>query len=145
MAARASRRPAARPVERLPGLLRAVRIAELLYFPVVGYMLLGLPVPDGASAGQLATFAILVAEAFAAVAVYTGLGRRRTWAWILAMVLAAWVLTGIVRAGRIFALARLPGNGVLIWSLALLAWTFLAQLVALGCSLAFIPRRGELR
>ncbi|HEX8242933.1 MAG TPA: hypothetical protein VF541_05545 [Longimicrobium sp.] len=55
-----SRRPHARPVERLPGLLRAIRIAELLYFPIVCYMLLGLPVPNVASAGELATFAILV-------------------------------------------------------------------------------------
>jgi hypothetical protein len=60
------------------------------------------------------------------------------------MVLAAWVLTGIARAGRIVSLARLPGNEVLMWSLALLAWTFLAQLVALSCAVAFIPRRREL-
>ena len=37
-----------------------------------------------------------------------------------------------------------PGNRVLVYSLVLLAWTFLAQLIAISCSLAFIARRGEM-
>jgi len=133
------------PGPRLPGLLRTVRIAELLYFPVTVFFLLGLPVPRLDRPGEVASYLLIAAEAFAAVAVFIGLGRRRTWAWALAMVLAAWVLTGIVRLGNIATLARQPGNGFLYWSLGLLAWTFAAQLVVLGCSLAFIPRRAELR
>ena len=142
--AQSRRRPHAPPAARLPGLLRAIRIAELLFFPVVCFMLLSLPVPSVTSAGEMVTYAILVAEAFAAVAVFVGLGRKKTWAWLLAMVLAAWVLTGIVRLGRLASLASQPGNTVLVWSLVLVAWTFIAQLVILGCCLAFIPRRREL-
>jgi hypothetical protein len=143
--AQVSRRARVRPSERLPGLLRAARIAEVLFFPAACFMLLALPVPRLDRAGEVWAYLIIAAEAFAAAAVYVGLGRRRLWAWVLGMVLAAWVLTGVVRAGRIFSLATLPGNGVLIGSIALFAWTMLAQLVVLGCCLAFIPRRGELR
>lgn len=134
-----------RPSERLPGVLRAARIAEVLFFPAACFMLLALPVPRLDRAGEVWSYLIIAAEAFVAAAVYVGLGRRRLWAWVLGMVLAAWVLTGLVRVGRIVSLATLPGNGVLIGSVALFAWTMLAQLVVLGCCLAFIPRRGELR
>jgi hypothetical protein len=140
---RPPRTPAVRG-PKLPGLLRAIRIAELLYFPVTVFFLLGLPIPRLDRPGEVLSYVVIAAEAFAAVAVFIGLGRRRIWAWVLAMVLAAWVLTGIVRLGNVATLARQPGNGFLYWSLGLLAWTFIAQLVALGCSLAFIPRRREL-
>ena len=143
--ARTRRIRRANPAEPLPGLLRTIRIAELLFFPVIGFMLLGLPVPHLSNAGEVITTLILLAEAVAAVAVHVGMGKRRLWAWILAMVLAVWVLTGITRAGRMFDLARLPGNTVMIGSLVLLSWTLLAQLVVLVCCLAFIPRRSELR
>ncbi|HSU13214.1 hypothetical protein [Longimicrobium sp.] len=131
-------------VARLPGLLRAVRVAELLFFPIACFFLLGLPVPRLDRWGEVLSYLIIAAEAFAAVAVYIGLGRRRRWALVLGIVLAAWVLTGLARFGRIAAVAFEPGNGALIISLVLLAWTFLAQLVVLSCSLAFIARRGEL-
>lgn len=143
--ARTPRIRRANAVEHLPGLLRTIRIAELLFFPVIGFMLLGLPVPHLSNRGEVVTTLILLAEAVAAVAVHVGLGKRRTWAWILAMVLAVWVLTGITRAGRMFDLAQLRGNTVMIGSLVLLLWTLLAQLVVLVCCVAFIPRRGELR
>jgi hypothetical protein len=143
--ARTPRIRRANATEHLPGLLRTIRIAELLFFPVIGFMLLGLPVPHLENRAEVITSLILLAEAVAAVAVHVGLGRRRLWAWLLAMVLAAWVLTGITRAGHMFDLARLPGNTVMIGSLVLLSWTLLAQLVVLVCCVAFIPRRGELR
>jgi hypothetical protein len=131
-------------VARLPGLLRAIRIAELLYFPVACFLLLGLPVPRLDRMGEVLSYLVIAAEAFAAVAVYIGLGQRRRWALVLAIVLAAWVLTGLARFGRLASVAFEPGNRVLVYSLVLLAWTFVTQLVAISCSLAFIARRGEM-
>lgn len=129
---------------RLPGVLRANRVAELLYFPVACFLLLGLPVPRLDRAGEVLSYLIIAAEAFAAVAVYIGLGQRKRWALWLAIALAAWVLTGLTRFGRIAAVAFQPGNRALVYSLVLLGWTFVTQLAAISCALAFIARRGEL-
>ena len=125
----------------LPAPLRVVRVAELLFFPVVAFMLLGLPVPSN-SVEVMAT-ALLGAEAIAAVAVAVGLGRRRRWAWVLAMVLAAWVIIGIVLRGPGVARAALASDHLALkLSLVLLAWTFFTQLVALvGC--LSVRNRGE--
>jgi hypothetical protein len=128
-----SRKEFAAQVRSLPAPLRIARAAELLYFPVVGFMLLGLPVPAN-RAEALAT-AFLSAQAIAAVAVAVGLGRRRRWAWVLALVLAAWVILGIVlRGGDVVRAAFATPSLALRLSVALLAWTFLTQLIALaGC------------
>ena len=136
-----SRREYAAELRRLPTPLRVVRVAELLYFPVVGFMLLGLPVPSN-RAETVAT-ALLAVEAFAAVAVAVGLGRRRQWAWWLAIVLAAWVIIGIVLRGPAVARAAFASGSLpLKLSLVLLAWTFMTQLVALvGCF--SVRNRGE--
>ncbi|HET7462400.1 MAG TPA: hypothetical protein VFJ82_14200 [Longimicrobium sp.] len=133
-------------VRALPTSLKVARIAELLFFPVIGFMLLGLPVPSGANAAEIAATLTLAAEAVAAVAVAVGLGQRRRWAWVLAVLLAAWVIAGIVlRGGRIVhAALSTPGN-VLWFSTALLAWTLLTQLFALAGCLATRNWRDELR
>jgi hypothetical protein len=149
MAATDSPRSAAAPrrrpsPERLPATLRAVRVAELLFFPVVGFLLLGLPTPHYANPEEMLATFTLAAEAFAAVAVFVGLGRRRRWAWWLTLVLAAFVLVRLLLvAPGIVAAAERSTVGFAI--VALLAWTFLTQAVALLCALALRNRKGELR
>ncbi|HET7233115.1 MAG TPA: hypothetical protein VFJ16_24105 [Longimicrobium sp.] len=131
-------------VRSLPTALKVVRIAELLFFPVVGFMLMGLPLPTNPT--QILATGLLAAEAIAAVAVAVGLGQRRRWAWVLAVVLAAWVITGIVlRGGRVLHAAFATPNLALKLSAALLAWTLLTQLVALAGCLTFREWRDELR
>lgn len=128
-----SRKELKAQVRSLPAPLRVVRVAELLYFPVVGFMLLGLPVPSNSA--EIVATALLAVEAIAAVAIAVGLGRRRRWAWVLAMVLAAWVIVGIVLRGPAVVRAALATDSLpLKLSLVLLAWTFLTQMAALiGC------------
>lgn len=136
-----SRRELKAQVRRLPAPLKVVRIAELLFFPIVAFMLLGLPVP--ANSIETMAVALLGAEAIAAVAVAVGVSRRRRWAWVLAMVLAAWVLIGIVLRGPGVVRAALASDHIALkLSLVLLAWTFLTQAAALiGC--LSLRNRGE--
>lgn len=139
-----SRRHRRAEVRRLPRPLKVIRIAELLFFPVVGFMLLGLPLPRNAT--EIVSTALLAAEAVAAVAVAVGLGQRRRWAWVLAMLLAAWVVIGIVLRGpRVLRAAFEAPTLALHLSLALLAWTLVTQLVALAACLTFHDWREELR
>lgn len=141
-ASRAERKAA---VRSLPTSLKVVRIAELLFFPVIGFMLLGLPVPSAANAAEIVATLTLAAEAVAAVAVAVGLGQRRRWAWVLAVLLAAWVITGIVLRGGRIVHAALSTQGTMLWfSTALLAWTLLTQLFALAGCLATRNWRDEL-
>lgn len=138
---RAERRAQAKT---LPTSLKVVRVAEILFFPVVGFMLLGLPVPRTST--EILATALLGAEAIAAVAVAVGLGQRRRWAWVLAIVLAAWVIVGIVlRGGRIIRAALDQPSVAIELSLAILAWTLLTQLFALAGCLATRNWRSELR
>lgn len=139
------RRPR-REVERLPPLVQAIRVAELLYFPVAVFMLVALPVPAFEwSVEMRATLAVIV-EAFAAVAVFVGLGKRRLWAFVLAMVLAAWVLINVLLNGwSLVYHAISAGDPLLLGSSALLVWVFLTQTAALGCALALRHPRATLR
>lgn len=140
-ASRAERRA---QVRSLPTSLKVARIAELLFFPVIGFMLLGLRVPRNPT--EILATATLAAEAIAAVAVAVGLGQRRRWAWALAIVLAAWVIIGIVlRGGRVLRAAFETPNVALKLSVALLAWTLVTQLFALAGCLATRNWREELR
>ncbi len=136
-----SRRELKAQVRRLPAPLKVVRIAELLFFPIVAFMLLGLPVPSNSV--ETMAVALLSAEAIAAVAVAVGVSRRRRWAWVLAMVLAAWVIIGIVLRGPGVVRAALASDHIALkLSLVLLAWTFLTQAAALiGC--LSLRNRGE--
>jgi len=141
-----SRRHRRAEVRRLPARLRVIRIAELLFFPVIGYMLLSLPVPSAARPGEWVATLVLAAEAVAAVAVAVGLAKRRRWAWVLAMLLAAWVIVSSVLRGAAvlraaLALGRLMTAGVV----GLFAWTVITQLVVLACCLTFRDWREELR
>lgn len=139
-ASRAERRA---QVRALPTSLKVVRIAELLFFPVIGFMLLGLRVPSNPA--EILATATLAAEAVAAVAVAVGLGQRRRWAWMLSIVLAGWVIVGIVlRGGRILRAAFETPNLALTLSAALLAWTLVTQLFALAGSLLTRNWRDEL-
>ncbi|HYH82391.1 MAG TPA: hypothetical protein VEX86_21545 [Longimicrobium sp.] len=139
-----SRRQRIAEVRRLPTPLKVIRIAELLFFPVVAFMLLGLPVPSNMA--EITATALLAAEAVAAVAVAVGLGQRRRWAWVLAMLLAAWVIVGIaLRGGPVLRAAMAGPNLALKLSVALLAWTLVTQLVALAGCLTFRGWREELR
>lgn len=140
----ASRMERRAQVRSLPTSLKVVRIAELLFFPVIGFMLLGLRVPS--SPVEILATLTLAAEAVAAVAVAVGLGQRKRWAWVLAIVLAAWVIVGIVlRGGRILRAAFESPNLALKLSVALLAWTLVAQLFALAGCLYTRNWRDELR
>lgn len=139
-----SRRHRRAEVRKLPMPLKVIRIAELLFFPVVAFMLLGLPVPRNAT--EILATALLAAEAVAAVAVAVGLGQRRRWAWVLAMLLAAWVIIGIVLRGPRVLRATLDAPSLALkLSVALLAWTLVTQLVALACCLTFRDWHKELR
>jgi len=141
-ASRAERRAV---VRSLPTSLKMVRIAELLFFPVIGFMLLFLPVPSHASTADLVATFNLAVEAIAAVAVAVGLGQRKRWAWNVAVLLAAWVITGVVlRGGRIVSAALAGPNLALKLSVALLAWTVLTQVFALAGCLATRNWRDEL-
>lgn len=133
-----SRRERKAQVRALPAPLRVARVAELLFFPVIGYMLLGLPVPSAARPAEIAATLLLAAEAVVAVAVAVGLGRRRPWARVLGIVLAAWVIIGIaLRGGPVVRAAMRSDAMALKLAVALLAWTCVTQLVAgIGCLIA---------
>ena len=142
---RPARRGRANPPP-LPKRLRVARVAEVLYFPVAGLMLLALPVPRPDRPGEVLATAIIAAEAVLAVVAYVGLGRRRRWAAGLAIVLAAWVLAGVATRGPALALAATAtGSPALLGSLALLAWVALAQLTVLAACLSGRLWRDELR
>ena len=141
-ASRAERRAI---VRSLPTSLKVVRIAELLFFPVIGVMLLSLPVPSFSRPIEMAATLSLAAEAIIAVAVAVGLGQRKRWAWVLAIILAAWVITGIVvNGGRLVHAVFVAPSLALTVSVAVLAWTGLTQLFALAGCLATRNWRDEL-
>jgi hypothetical protein len=119
-------------VRSLPPSLKLVRTAELLFFPVIGFLLLFLPVPWRAQPVEVVAIVNLFAEAVAAVVVAVGLGQRRRWAWILAVVLAAWVITWIVvQGGHQMLLMWRSGARIPVY---IVGWTLLMQILALaGC------------
>ncbi|HEX2204222.1 MAG TPA: hypothetical protein VHG91_13020 [Longimicrobium sp.] len=128
------------PKPRLPGPVRAARIAEGLYLPVAVYLFLGVALTD---TGTLALAALQIG---AAVAVVVGLGRMRKWAWALAMVLALYILGSIaMRAPDVVRSALETGHAGFYVALVLVAYVALAQVVVLvGCAM-FAKRWGELR
>ena len=132
MSARRPTRALRAPRERLPTPLRAARIAELCYFPIAGLLLLALPVPSGEDLGEVLAVLIIVAETISAVAVFVGLGRRKRWAWLLGVVLAVWVIGGVLLRGGPVVSAALASHLPALWiSVALLAWVLVAQAVVL--------------
>lgn len=125
----------------LPVQLRVARVAELLYLPVVLLAAVGLPL--GGGPGRALALLMVLLQAALVVVLFFKLGRGSRVAWIVAMVLAAYVLLNfVVQARRLFA----GGAWMLgVVPAALTAWGLLMQLVVLGACLSLLPRRAELR
>jgi hypothetical protein len=125
-----------------PVAIRIIRVAEMLFFPVAGFMLLSLPPP--AHGNEMLTTALIAAEAVAAVVVVVGLGRRRRWAWWLALVLAGWIVVGVFSRGVPLFRAASQGGGVAVGVAVLLGWVLLTQLVVLVALVAMGGWRHQL-
>jgi ABC-type uncharacterized transport system permease subunit len=135
----------ARTGPTLPTPLRVIRVAEMLFFPVVAFLLLCLPVPSTAREGSFTEAGQYVVWAVWAVAVVVMLGRRRRWGWVLALALATWVVvTILVRGAPVVRTALAHPSLPVHIALGLLAWTFLTQLVVLVSCLTFTRWREEL-
>lgn len=133
----------------LPVQLRVARVAELLYVPVALFAALG--TIAGASSGgssltEILAVVTILLQVVLAVVLFVKLGQRSRVAWIVAMVLAAYVVLNFsVQAVRFYhAIARgawLVGIGTVV----LAGWAILSQLVVLVACLSLVPRRHELR
>ena len=125
------------PKPRLPGPLRAARIAEGLYLPVAIYLFLGVDLSD------TTTLALAAVQIGAAVAALVGMGRRKTWGWVLAIVLALYILGSIaLRAPEVARAAAETGHAGFVVALVLVGYVALTQLVVLiGCAM-YASRRG---
>jgi hypothetical protein len=125
------RRPSSAPARPpLPARLRVARVAELACLPVLGIMLLSLPVPHHFS--ELVAVAIIALECISTVVVAVGFARRRRWAAVVAVALAGWlIVAGIARLP--LTLSALGGFGrfAFLGALVVGGWVLLMQLVVL--------------
>ena len=126
----------------LPWQLRAARLAEGLFLPVGIFFLASIPLDE------VAMLAIVGAQVAAAVAAFVGLKRRRRWAWLLAMALAALFMGRIVVNAPLLADQAEMFPGAMVYIVALVGWAFLTQLAVLLCCVTLFPGgrwRAELR
>lgn len=125
----------------LPWQIRGARLAELMFLPVGVFSLATIPLDE------IGTLAKVGAQVAAAVAAFLGLKRRRRWAWLLAMALAAFLVAGMVLRAPGLARASLDDRGTLV-AITMVGWAFLTQLAVLLCCATLIPGgrwRTELR
>jgi len=123
---------------RTPGLpwqIRAARIAEGLFLPVGVFSLAAIPL------NEIVPLAAVGAQVAVATAAFVGLKRRRRWAWVAAMVLAAFFITRIVSSAPTLAHAAAETGTSLVVPVALTGWAFLTQLAVLLCCLTLLPGR----
>jgi hypothetical protein len=127
----------------LPWQLRGAWLAELLFVPVGIVSLAELPLNDGR------VWAMVSAQVAVAVAVAVGLRRRSRIAWVVAIVLAAYVVYRTVSSAPGLTREVLGiGGREMVFPIVVLAWAFLTQLTVLLFCLALFWRgawRTELR
>lgn len=124
---------------RIPAGVQAARVAEMLYLPVLLYMMLSLPLAPMRSNADMFTLLVLVAEAAFAVAAFIGLRKRSTLGWGLAIVLALWVIVnaGLQGPSRVsWASAHGAGRAVMIAIVGVLLWSVATQVVVLAACLS---------
>lgn len=133
--------PASAARAALPWQLRVARVAEMLYLPVGAFILAGVP------RTEYLTFVLVLFQVAMAVIVIIRLKQRSRYAWVAAMLLAAYILIGI--AMRAPSLLRSAGEGgwaaPSIAAVAIVAWVALTQLAVLSSCLALREWRAELR
>ena len=126
------------PRSKPPLPLRVAAAAEGLYLPMGLFLVLNLPLDDPWS------FVIVGAQLAVAVAAFLGLRRGSRAGWVLAMVLAAYMLFGLVRrAPPLLGDAAVLPDRALFVAVAIMGWVALTQLTVLVACLWMIPRRHE--
>lgn len=127
----------------LPWQLRGAWLAELLFLPVGIVSLAALPLDDGRA------WALVGAQVAVVIAAAVGLRRRSRIAWIVAMVLAGYLVYRTVSSAPGLTREVLGiGGREMVFPIVLLAWAFLTQLTVLLFCLALFWRgawRTELR
>jgi hypothetical protein len=125
----------------LPWQLRVARVAEMLYLPVGAFILAGVPRTD------YLTFVLVLFQVAMAVVVIVRLKQRSRHAWVAAMLLAAYILIGVVL--RAPSLLRSAGAGrwaaPSVVAVTLVGWVALTQVAVLASCLALREWRAELR
>ena len=126
------------PRPKLPLPLRVAAVAEALYLPMGLFLVLNLPLDDPWS------FVMVGAQLSVAVAAFLGLRRGSRGGWVMAMVLAVYMLVGLAeRAPPLLAdTSAFPDRAIAV-ALVIMGWVALTQLVVLVACLWMLPRRHE--
>lgn len=117
----------------LPASVRVARWAELAFVPLAAIVAIAFPMPGDVN-GWIA-LVLAMAQPVAAFTVFRFLPGRSRAVWTVGMLLAVFVLSGLVTQGpalfRAFSAGTVGG-----WSVAIAGWQWLCQAVALVALLA---------